>query len=98
MDIGLARDFGREGLVEPERCVKAGKHAAGKADQQRGDGERRHEVHRRPARAVSTLFSGRPPTCMVLRASPCAGTRLTAPIGTPSTRIIRLSPARTAAS
>ena len=39
--------------------------------------------------------SGRPPTCMLERASPSAGTRLMAPASSPSIRMMRLSPLRT---
>ena len=50
----------------------------------------------RPVRArVSSVASGRPPTCMLERASPAAGTRLMAPANSPSTRMMRLSPWRT---
>ena len=41
---------------------------------------------------VRPTFSGRPPTCMLDRVSPLAGTRLIAPTGSPLTRITRLSP------
>ena len=50
------------------------------------------------SRADSAHFSGRPPTCMLERASPAAGTRFTTPTGSPSTRMMRLSPCRTAGS
>ena len=48
------------------------------------------------SRSVSFTGSARPPTCRLARASPAAGMRLIAPMGSPSTRIIRLSPARMA--
>jgi len=43
-----------------------------------------------------SVGSARPPTCMLERASPMAGTRLIAPAGRPSIRMMRLSPWRTA--
>src|SRR6056297_449743 len=47
------------------------------------------------SRSLRPIFSGRPPTCMFDRVSPAAGTRVIAPTGSPSTRMIRLSPFET---
>src|SRR6516225_975625 len=48
------------------------------------------------SRARSAVRSGRAPTCRLARASPSGGTRMTAPMASPSTRMMRLSPWRTA--
>src|SRR5271155_400470 len=47
------------------------------------------------SRAVSSVLTGRAPTWRLARASPSGGTRSTAPIASPSTRMMRLSPCRT---
>ena len=46
------------------------------------------------SRSVSLDFSARPPTCIFDLASPEAGIRFVAPLGSPSIRIMRLSPFR----
>ena len=47
------------------------------------------------SRLVRPAFIAWPPTCMLERASPCAGTRSMAPTALPSIRMMRLSPLRT---
>ena len=53
------------------------------------------EMHFARSRSVRTVLVALPPTCRLARASPAAGTRSTPPAGSPSTRMMRLSPLRT---
>ena len=94
-DVGAAEilhraDAGRRGDVDLGEKSPITSMPTNSSPRSRSAGPSRLQISR--SRLVSSVAAGEPPRTMLERRSSAAGTRLTAPAYSPSTRMMRLSP------